>query len=215
VPRVVLFDLDGTLSDSARGILAALRHAFIVHGLPPLDASVEQTVLGPPFADTLPPHLGEVPLATVVETYRQHYVAGPIYDTAPFDGMQHVLDRLRADGVTMAVATSKREQHAVLIVEHLGLTDYFATVGGDEPDLSLSSKALVIGKVLRRLGNPPVADVVMVGDRKEDVLGAHSHGIRCIGAGWGYGLPGELVRAGADPVCARPSDLLVALEPAA
>jgi phosphoglycolate phosphatase len=215
VPRVVLFDLDGMLSDSSHGILTALRHAFTVHGLPPLDATAEQAVLGPPFADTLPPYLGAVPLAAVVETYRQHYLAGPIYDTALFDGLLPVLHWLRAAGVTLAVATSKREQHAVLIVEHLGLTDLFATIGGDEPDLSLSSKAKVIGKVLRRLGDPSPADVVMVGDRKEDVLGARTHGIRCVGAGWGYGRPGELVRARADPVCARPADLLAALEPAA
>jgi phosphoglycolate phosphatase len=99
----------------------------------------------------------------------------------------------------------------VPIVEHLGLAEFFATVGGDELDGSLRTKALVIGKVLRRLDRQPSDGVVMVGDRAHDVLGAREHGLRCVGAGWGYGMPGELERAGAQPICARPADLLPAL----
>jgi phosphoglycolate phosphatase len=209
---VVLFDLDGTLSDSAPGILGALRHAFAVNGLLPLDPTTERVLLGPPFYESLPPLIGgEEKLPAVIDAYRERYGAEGMYDTSAYDGVRDVLAVLHASGIRLAVATSKPEHYAKPIVEHLGLGEFFETVGGDELDGSLRTKALVIDKVLGRLDAPDPADVLMVGDRAHDVLGAREHGIRCIGAGWGYGLPGELERAGADPVCAEPRDLLPAL----
>lgn len=207
--KAVLFDLDGTLSDSAPGILAALRHAFDVNGLAPLDARTEQSLLGPPFYQSLPPLIGgEDELPAVIRAYREHYGAGGMYDTSAYDGVHAVLATARAAGLRLAVATSKPERYAVPIVEHLGFTEYFDTIGGDELDGSLPTKALVIDKVLHRLGNPGADTVCMIGDREHDVIGAREHGIDCIGAGWGYGLPGELARAGADPICATPGELL-------
>lgn len=207
----VLFDLDGTLSDSAPGILGALRAAFAVNGLPPLDPRLERTLLGPPFYESLPPLIGEQNVAGVIEAYREHYGAGGMFETTAYDGIPVVLATLRAAGLRLAVATSKPEYYAVPIVEHLALTEYFETVGGDDLDGSLRTKALVVGKVLRRLGSPEPSTVVMVGDRAHDVAGARAHGISCIGAGWGYGLPGELEQAGAAPICATPRELLSAL----
>ena len=210
MPRVVLFDLDGTVSDSAPGILASLRHAFWVNGLPPLDLEVERAILGPPFYESLPPLIGDVPLASVIAAYRAHYGGGAMFDTAVYDGIVGLLDALRAHGVRMAVATSKPERYAIPIVERLRLAEYFETIGGDELDGSLRTKALVIDKVLGRLGRP--RDVVMVGDRSHDVEGAREHGFDCIGAAWGYGLPGELAAARAAKICARPADVLEALD---
>jgi phosphoglycolate phosphatase len=216
VAAVVLFDLDGTLSDSAPGILGALRHAFVVNGLQPLDPTTERVLLGPPFYESLPPLIGgEDKLPAVIDAYREQYGAGGMYDTSAYDGVRDVLAMLHVSGVRLAVATSKPEHYAGPIVEHLGMAEFFETVGGDELDGSLRTKALVIEKVLGRLGSPDPSDVVMVGDRAHDVLGAREHGIRCIGAGWGYGMPGELDRAGADPVCAEPGELLAALGMAA
>jgi phosphoglycolate phosphatase len=212
VAGIVLFDLDGTLSDSAPGILAALRHAFTVNGLAPLDADAERVLLGPPFYESLPPLIGGTDkLPAVIAAYRERYGAGCMYDTSAYDGVRDVLIALRARGLRLAVATSKPEHYAAPIVAHLGLTEFFDTVGGDELDGSLRTKALVIAKVLRRLRIADPADVVMVGDRAHDVIGAREHGIACIGAGWGYALPGELERAGAAPICATPHDLLPAL----
>jgi phosphoglycolate phosphatase len=212
----VLFDLDGTLSDSAPGILASLRYAFAANGLPALDAHTERVLLGPPFYESLPPLIGgEEKLAAVLGAYREKYGEGGMYDTSVYDGIREVLAMLFVSGVRLAVATSKPEPYAKPIVEHLGLAEFFETVGGDDLDGSLPTKALVIEKVLQRLGSPSPSDVVMVGDRAHDVIGAREHGIACIGAGWGYGMPGELERAGADPVCADPRELLVALGMAA
>lgn len=205
----VLFDLDGTLSDSAPGILAALRNAFAVNGLPPLDPHTERTLLGPPFYDSLPPLIGGTErLPAVIAAYREHYGAGGMFDCSAYDGVHEVLEAARRAGLRLAVATSKPEHYAVQIVEYLGLAEFFGTVGGDELDGSLRTKALVIGKVLGRLGKPDGADVLVIGDREHDVMGAREHRIACVGAGWGYGAPGELERAGAAPVCARPRELI-------
>ncbi len=209
--RFVLFDLDGTLSDSATGILASLRHAFAVHGIPPLPPAAERALLGPPFYETLPAIVGEDRLWDVIDAYREFYRAGAMYETTVFDGVADVLADARDAGLRMAVATSKPEPQAVPIVEHLGLSAYFETVGGDLLDGSRGTKALVVGEVLDRLGNPDPSSVLMVGDRAHDVLGARAHGVRCVGVRWGYAPPGELEAAGADPICATPDELRVAL----
>jgi phosphoglycolate phosphatase len=138
-----------------------------------------------------------------------------MFDTRAYDGIVELVRGLREAGVRLAVATSKPEYYAVPIVAHLGLAEFFETVGGDELDGSLPTKGLVIDKVLRRLGHPDPDSVVMVGDRAHDVLGAREHGIGCIGAGWGYARPGELIRAGASPVCAHPRELFAVLDVAA
>ncbi|WP_375501042.1 HAD hydrolase-like protein [uncultured Jatrophihabitans sp.] len=208
----VLFDLDGTLSDSAPGILTSLRHAFAENGVPPLDADTERTLLGPPFYTSLPPYLPEgVELWDVINSYRAHYRAGAMYNTTAYAGIGDALDAVRAAGLTMAVATSKPEAQAVPIVERLGFADHFVTVGGDLDYGSRGTKALVVQEVLRRLGDPAPDTVLMVGDREHDVLGARACGVETIGAGWGYGGPGELEAAGARAICAAPRELPAAL----
>jgi phosphoglycolate phosphatase len=203
-PEVVLFDLDGTLSDSAPGILASLRHALAVHGLPPLDPVTERELLGPPFYESLPPLIGEDMLWPVIESYRARY-AEAMFTARPFAGVVELVAAAHAAGRRLAVATSKPEHFAIPIVEHLGLDGYFETIGGDELDGSLRTKALVIEKVLARLGGPDPSDVIMIGDRSHDVIGAREHGIATIGVRWGYGMPGELERARPAAICATPA----------
>lgn len=208
---VILFDLDGTLSDSAPGILGSLRHAFDVNGLPRLDAPTERALLGPPFYESLPPLIGEAALADVIAAYRDDYGQTGMYDTSVYPGLRDVLTGLRAAGRRLAVATSKPEHYAVPIVEYLGLSEFFDTVGGDELDGSLRTKALVIGKVLSRLSAPDPACVVMIGDRSHDVEGARSHGIATVAVEWGYAMPGELAKARPIAICATAADLAAAL----
>ncbi len=205
----VLFDLDGTLSDSAPGILGALRASFAEVGLDWVDQDTARSLLGPPFWHSLPPLVGEHRVAAVVAAYRKHYVEdGAMFDTARYDGVLQTLEVLAGHGCRLAVATSKPEPHAVRIVAHLGLAEFFESVGGDTLDGARDSKALVVGEVLARLGNPDPATVLMVGDRSHDVLGAAAHGVRCAGALWGYGSAEELTAAGAMRLCARPSEVL-------
>ena len=205
-PRYVLFDLDGTLSDSAPGIVAALRHAFAVNGLPPMDAATEREILGPPFYESLPPLIGADRLPDVIAAYREHYGdtsnGGGMFDTIAYPGVGELLAGLAAGGVRLAVATSKPEAYARPILEHLELADFFTTIGGDTLDGSRDTKALVIGEVLDRLDSPDPGDIVMVGDRSHDVLGARVHAIDAIAATWGYAVPGELEAAAPRWSCA-------------
>jgi phosphoglycolate phosphatase len=207
VLRAVLFDLDGTLSRSAPGILGSLRRAFAAVGLPPLTAQQEAHILGPPFYEVLPPIVGVERVGAVIAAYREYYAADGMFDTVAYDGIDELLSGLTAAGVELAVATSKPEHFAVPIVAHLGLADRFVTIGGDTMDGMRASKALVVGEVLARLGRPDPSTVVMVGDRSHDVFGAAAHQLRCYGAGWGYGAPGELSGAGAIGVFDNPGEL--------
>jgi phosphoglycolate phosphatase len=206
-PRNVLFDLDGTLSDSAPGILAALRHAFVTAGVAPLDAQTERAILGPPFYESLPPLIGAEAVGPVIAAYREFYGSHGMYDTSAFPGVNELVQRLHAEGRTLAVATSKPEHYAVPIIEHLGLAPYFTTVGGDTLDGGRPTKALVIADVLQRLGDPAPRDVVMVGDRSHDVLGAREHGIDTIAVRWGYAMPGELEAAAPAAICSTAPEL--------
>lgn len=203
---VVLFDLDGTVSDSASSILEALRHAFDANDLPRLDATAERALLGPPFYESLPPIIGEHNLWPVIDAYRERYRTS-MYGATAFPGVADLLGALRHDRRRLAVATSKPEHYAIPILEHLGLAEVFETIGGDELDGSLPTKALVIDKVLDRLGRPPADEVVMVGDRSHDVEGAREHGIDCLAVRWGYAMPGELEQARPARICATTDEL--------
>lgn len=208
----VLFDLDGTISDSASGILAALEVAFDDHGIPWLDHDEAMALIGPPFRVALAPIVGELRVPSVIAAYRTHYVdRGGMFNTTMYDGIESVITTLRERGITLAVATSKGEASAVEIVRHLGLAEHFATIGGDTLHGDRGTKALVVTEVLARLGNPDPATVMMIGDRHHDVEGAAANGLACIGALWGYGTFEELRRAGAAAICADPSELLNAL----
>jgi phosphoglycolate phosphatase len=207
--QTLLIDLDGTLSDSAPGILASLRRAFTDVGVPEPDEATMRSLLGPPFYEALPPLFGADRVPAIIEAYRSYYDTA-MFDTRLYAGMVDVLTDLRARDVTLAVATSKPEAYAVPIAEHLGIAGYFQTIGGDALDGSRDTKAKVIASVLERLGSPDPAGVLMLGDRSHDVDGARAHGIDCLGAGWGYARPGELAHA--VEVFATPYRLLAAHE---
>ncbi|MEU2202547.1 HAD hydrolase-like protein [Isoptericola sp. NPDC019482] len=200
---LVLLDLDGTLTDSAPGIVAGIRHAYGALGLPVPDDATLRSFVGPPITDTFPEH--GVPADRVdeaVRAYREVYAAGGMYDNRVFDGVPEVLRALRAAGCTLAVATSKPEVYAKPICDRYGLTDLVDGVFGAPLDEGTSTKATVIAKALATLGrtspvDPADGPAVMVGDREHDVHGAAEHGIPCVGATWGYAAPGELTEAGA------------------
>lgn len=207
----VLLDLDGTLVDSARGILGSLTAAFAELGLPLPEGGLPHTLLGPPLYVSLPGLVGDDVAPELLTTYRRIYSERGLLQCPAFDGMDALLRDLAAAGITTAVATSKAEPYAERIVEHRGWTDLFATVCGDTIDGGRPTKADVVGEALRRLGTPD--STIMVGDRLHDVAGARAHGLDCLGAGWGYGAPGELEDAGAVAVCAEVADLRKVLLP--
>ena len=209
--RLVLFDLDGTLVDSAPGIHASVRFAARELGLPEPTGSQLTAMVGPPlqdgFAVTFGLHGADVGRA--VAAYRAHYTGGAMFDAPPYPGIPELLAALRADGATLAVATSKPEEFAVAILEHVGLLGSFASVHGATLDGTVRHKDQVVAAALA--AHPAGADPVLVGDRAQDVLGAAAHGLPCIGAGWGPAPDGELEAAGAAAVAATPADVPAAL----
>jgi phosphoglycolate phosphatase len=211
----VLLDLDGTLVDSAPGILGSLETAFAELGIPLPDGGLPHTLLWPPLYVSLPPLVGDAAPA-VLATYRRIYGDVGLKESAPFDGIEALLRELTGAGVRLAVATSKAEVYAERIVAHRGWTDLFVTVCGDTLDGARPTKADVVGEALRRLDAPAdttPAATVMVGDRLHDVVGARAHGLACLGAGWGYAASGELEEAGAVAVYDEVADLRKALLP--
>jgi phosphoglycolate phosphatase len=203
---IVLLDLDGTLVDSAAGILGSLRAAFDELGLPWSDDEFDQRLLGPPMYQTLPPLIGEEATEAVIPVYRRIYAEHGLHVCSPYPGVDELLGALADGNQRLALATSKVEPAARRILANHGWTSLFSAIVGDTPDAGRPTKGLVIAEGLDRLGAVP-EDAVMVGDRRHDVQGARENGLPCIGAGWGYGQPGELVRAGAVTVCATVAEL--------
>lgn len=185
-PHLVLFDLDGTLTDSADGIVASFRHALDAVGVPVPEGDLAERIVGPPMHLTLralcPGAQGDAAIAA----FRADYTSRGWAMNRPFDGIAELLADLRARGVRLAVATSKAEPTARRILEHFGLDRYFEVIAGAGPDGVRSAKADVVAHALGQL-TPLPERVVMVGDRCHDVEGAAAHGIDTIVVGWGYG----------------------------
>lgn len=195
--RTVLFDLDGTLVDSAALITQHLAGALRAVGAEVPGPAELMRLVGPPFETALPEIglTGEQTTAAILH-YRSTYDPVAAQESVLFPGVPALLEKLAGAGLRMAVATSKPERTAVRITAALGIADRFALVGGSDPAMGRVGKGPVIASVLTRLDlDPTRAEVVMVGDRSHDVEGAIANGVPAIGVGWGYAEPGELADA--------------------
>lgn len=212
---LVLLDLDGTLSDSAPGVMRSVHAAYAALGLPQPTAAGARAFVGPPLPVSLRAH-GVPPerVQEAIDAYRAEFEAGGMWESHVFDGIEEQLRALRAAGCTLAVATSKPEVYARPICERWGLDALVDGVYGAPLDHIPSTKATVIAHALAELGPdrvPQVSDIVMVGDRHHDVEGAAEHGIACLGVAWGYGEPGELEGAvGIVPEVGRLAEVVLA-----
>lgn len=212
-PLSILLDLDGTLVDSRPGILASCRAALRALGHATVDLEIDG-LIGPPLEVVLAEILGRFGDDRVAEAalaYREHYGVAGFRETTIYPGVADALDRLRASGADLYIATSKRRTFAEQILEHLDLTGLFAGVHGSEPGGALDRKADLIADLLRRrdLG----ADrCLMVGDRRHDAEGARANGVPTVGVLWGYGDRDELQSAGVAYLAARPEDLPAIIE---
>jgi phosphoglycolate phosphatase len=207
--RTIIFDMDGTLIDSKPGILGSLRHALgqLGHEFP--EEEDLGWALGPPLdqimARLLAPR-GDTRIAEAVAFYRAHYGDGGLYDARPYDGIPDLLGELATSGRTLFVGTSKFTPFARQILDHFGLSAHFSGVYGTEPGGPVPTKADLIGSVLADRGADP-ADVVVVGDREHDLIGAQANGLAAVAVLYGYGSRAELAAAGADLFCETPGGL--------
>jgi phosphoglycolate phosphatase len=183
---LVIFDLDGTLTDSAQGVVSSFRHALGEVGAEVPDGDLASRIVGPPMHHTLRSMgLGEQTDAAIA-AYRVDYSTRGWAINALFDGIPQLLSDLRAAGVRLAVATSKAEPTARRVLAHFGLDGYFEVIAGASVDGVRAAKKEVIEHALAQL-EPLPERVVMVGDRSHDVEGAAAHGIDTVVVGWGYG----------------------------
>jgi phosphoglycolate phosphatase len=196
----ILFDLDGTITDSAPGIIGRLGRTLAAMGRPvPLPAELVAFV-GPPILEGFRDVAGmnEEEARAALGIYRGLAASeGPQDDARVFPGMLGLVRSLHDAGVPLALATSKAESQALRILEHLAVLDCFAVVCGSSEDETRSAKKDVVEEALRRLREQQVdlSNLVMVGDRSHDVEGAAHHGVPAIMVEWGYGSPAEAVGA--------------------
>jgi phosphoglycolate phosphatase len=185
-PDLVIFDLDGTLTDSADGIVSSFRHALGEIGASVPEGDLSRKLVGPPMHHTLSAMgLGDR-ADEAIAAYRADYTTRGWAMNSLFDGIPDLLADLRAAGVRLAVATSKAEPTARRIIEHFGLDQHFEVIAGASLDGARASKADVVAHALAQL-QPIPARVLMVGDRSHDVEGASAHGIDTVVVEWGYG----------------------------
>lgn len=212
----VLLDLDGTLTDSAPGIVGSLRAGFTAAGLAVPSDEVLRTFVGPPLGVSMAGlGLSEAEAARAIAAYRRGFERHGMFDNSLVDGVPDALAELRAAGLTLLVATAKPEHYARQIVGHFGLDRFLAGgldgVHGADPEEvgETQGKEEVVERALAHalaLG-AAAGQVVMVGDREHDVHAAAHHGVPTIGVAWGYAAPGELAAAGAAAIAATPADL--------
>lgn len=207
----MLFDLDGTITDSAPGITRSVAHALASLGLPARSPEELQRFVGPPLRSSFASlGLDEAGVEDAIVAYRRYYVDRGIYENEVYGGMADVLQTLATQPVPVVLATSKPEVFARRILEHFALDRCFVDVVGSELDGTRSDKHDVILEAFRRVGGRPDG-AVMVGDRSHDVVGAHRAGLPCIGVAWGYAVGDELQRAGAAAVVDHPGALVAEL----
>ncbi len=201
----LIFDLDGTLTDSKPGILGCLRKVIDARGLNfagPLDKFI-----GPPVEEwtrELLPHAGDEERAALAHDYRACYDREGWSNNAVYPGVREMLAELHAGGYSLFVCTSKHERFAVRIVETFGLASYFTAVYGDRLEYESHSKAGLLARILseRSIDRD---NAWMIGDRSFDIEAAHANQLRCIAAGWGYGSAVELAEA--DATAPLPQDV--------
>jgi phosphoglycolate phosphatase len=212
-PGVVLFDLDGTLTESGPGIMNSLAYALDAIGRPPLRAAELRRFVGPPLHDSFRDVAGLDDAMThdAMVAYRRYFVALGMYENSVYPGIVDLLRALRDAGRRLGVATSKPIPYALPIIEHFELRPYFEVVCGPALDGVGAEKAEVVADALASLGVGASSDVVLVGDRSHDVVGARENGIACIGVLWGYGTRDELTAAGADAIAADVDELAALL----
>ena len=204
----VLFDMDGTLTDSQEGIVKSVSYALERLGreLPPRDTLT--AFIGPPLHESFSAICGmdEAETERAVCEFRDYFARRGWAENVPYEGMAEFLAALHAAGLRLIVATSKPETSAQKILKHFSLERYFDLICGSHPeDKSSADKASVVRAALTRAGAPKRA--VMVGDRRHDMAGAHANGLEAIGVLYGYGSREELAAAGAEQLAADLNEL--------
>ena len=206
--KTILFDLDGTLTDSGEGIMNCAKLALTTYHLPIPDEKAMRTLIGPPLEVSFARFgMKQEDIPQAIEVFRKRYSAVGKYENFPYPGIHELLEELKQQGHTLAVATSKPEVMALDILHHFDLDRFFGkNICGATLDRSRITKEDVITFLLDSMGNPE--NLIMVGDTQYDVIGANAHGIPTIGVTWGYGEEESIRTAGAAAIAHNMQELL-------
>lgn len=207
--KIVLFDLDGTLTDSSEGILNSVRYMLEKKALEVPDLATLHTFIGPPLDETLNHLYGlnKDESQKAVEIYREYYAEKGIKQLAVYPGIEEILETLSADYV-LAIATSKPEFYAKRILADVNLSSYFTGIFGADLAGERSKKTDVIAYALEQLEGD---SAVMIGDRKFDIIGAKENHLKSIGVLYGFGDLQEMTDAEADKIAATVEEIPAAV----
>lgn len=196
----IFFDLDGTLTDPGLGITNAVMHALERYGIQPPERQELYKFIGPPLTWSFQTYYGfdQEESLQAVAYYREHYSVTGLFENQVYPGIPELLEALRNAGKTLCVATSKPEKFAVQILEHFGIAQYFHHICGAAMDESRGTKHEVIEYAIGKLDGVSREDILMVGDREHDIIGAKASGLGSMGVLYGYGDRAEHQAAGAD-----------------
>lgn len=206
--ETVIFDLDGTLTDSQKGIVNSLRFALSRFGIDEADSNVLVAFIGPPLQESFRKQYGfsGADARRAVAHYREYFAEKGIFENELYPGIVALLEKLSERGAAMMIATTKPGIYAGRIVEHFNLGKYFLTVRGSNLDGTMMEKAELIGSLVEG-HSLHRSTTVMVGDRRHDIVGARANGIDSVGVEYGYGSREELLEAGPTHLCPTVDDL--------
>ena len=218
-PEIVLLDLDGTITDSYPGILRCLTLALPSIDLGHLTEDQIRAFLGPPLHYTLGEVYGKTKqeIDDFVVVYRSHYLGGGVYELELFAGMGELFADLANSDIKVGLATAKPIPSAARVLTKAGLIHHFDFVGGSDMELTRQDKPSILSFTIENIGGMITGgentNIVMVGDRKEDIIGAKHHRFTSIGAAWGYADEGELLEAEPDYIVHSADELRALLLP--
>ena len=206
--ELVLFDLDGTLTNSGRGITNSLKTAFNEMGKPVPGMETLRRFIGPPMWDSFTSicHMPPEEAAAAIKYFRKVYNVKGIFENEVYEGIPELLANLLSAGALLAVATSKPVKQAHTVLDHYNLNKYFKYVSAEDDSECGGGKERLIGRALKEYGLPG-EKAVMIGDTKFDAAGARKAGTRFIGALYGFGSKEEMVLEGAEKFVKSPAEL--------
>lgn len=225
--KYLLFDLDGTISESAPGIIKAVQYGLDAVGIHERDMKKLSTFIGPPLNVQMKKlyHMSDADIVTAVTKFRELYETEGIFDCRPYDGLDRLLPQAVETGYILAVASSKPEPFVKEIIGHFGFAPFFSTICGSDIGDELkkravaSQKARIIRKAMGELEERGYAhddlwqNTVMIGDTAYDIEGAKENHLPSIGCTYGYGSREELTTAGADRIVSSVKELMTVLLP--
>ena len=204
--KTIIFDLDGTLTDSAEGIINSVRLVMNHFNIPVPCMDILRTFIGPPLHNMFVKYgVPEYRVEEAIQVFRSRYLTIGKFENKPYPGIPEMLQKLKDLGYTLFVATSKPEPQAIEILEHFDLAKYFDQICGASLDSSRVDKEDVLRYLLN---NTPEGNSVMVGDTVYDVIGAKALNMPTIGVSWGYGSVDDMENAGATKIANSVEHLL-------